>query len=820
MMKKILGLVAMIAFSVSVFALQTIKGKIVDANSQTPLDFVNVALFKQNSESPTTGVVTDGKGNFLLPNVPNGKYSLRISFVGYNNIDIPLNVTNNELNVGLIKLYENSRALKEVEVLGQGSQMRLEIDKKVFSVDQNIAAAGGSASEVLQNIPSVDVDGEGNVSLRNNASVEVWINGKPSGLTAENRAQILQQMPAESIQDIEIITNPSARFNPEGTAGIINIVLKKNRRSGYYGSASAGYIQSKGAKPGFNVGANINYSSGKIDTYANIGYRNMNFSGGSLSNRYALGALNDTLSLLTTANKSSRGFSGLFVRTGIDYRFNDKNTIGLSGFGMAGDGYWGNNMNYNFTQINSSALPRKFNRVADGTGTRPSLNLSLDHKYEIDKKGSNLMSSLSYSSHSRQSNERYTQTENNITTQDMTQLFNGGYTEWQLKVDYTKYFGQGAKIETGWQSTDQSRLSPTNTYNEKVQPRQEIKALYNDFSFFEQIHAAYATYGQKFGNLGIQGGLRAEYNIKEWTNKYYANNVIETKNSDYDPKLELFPSAFVSYALPNKNELQLNYSRRIRRPRGNSINPFRDLTDSTSISFGNPNLLPEITSAFEFNYLKTWENHSLSGSLYYRFTDDVIEDVRFINNGVLENTNMNITNSNSTGLELVAKNRLFKIMNLTSSLNFYYNTLDSASYASLYNPNILTFVPAQELFSWTGRLMANFIVSKNTSAQVTADYSSPRLIAQGKQSANYSIDLGLRQTLFKGSVNLNLMVRDLLDSRRRTSITSGNGFYQTSESFFHGRMLGLTASYNFGNMKPKRSNRNAEQNVNMDMNMD
>ena len=209
-MKKIFLVFLVSLISFSLFAFQTIRGKIVDAGSKAPLDYVNVALFKENSEEPSVGVITDDKGNFLLPNVQKGKYFLRISFVGYNTVNIPLILSDKELNVGEIRLQEDSKTLSEIQVMGQGTQMRFDIDRKVFSVDQNIASAGGSATEVLQNIPSVNVDTEGNISLRNSSNVEVWINGKPSGLTADNRAQILQQMPAESIESIEIITNHNA----------------------------------------------------------------------------------------------------------------------------------------------------------------------------------------------------------------------------------------------------------------------------------------------------------------------------------------------------------------------------------------------------------------------------------------------------------------------------------------------------------------------------------------------------------------------------------------------------------------------------------
>ena len=812
-MKKILSTMLLALFAVSAFALQTIRGKIVDANTQTPLDFVNIALVKSNSETPTAGVVSDEKGNFLLPNVPNGKYTLKISFIGYNPIELPLNVTNNELNMGVIKLQENSKALKEVEVVGQGTQMRFDIDKKVFSVDQNIAAGGGSASEVLQNIPSVDVDTEGNISLRNSSSVEVWINGKPSGLTADNRAQILQQMPAESIESIEVMTNPSARFNPEGTSGIINIVLKKNRKAGYYGSLSAGGMWSQGSDPGGTLGANINYSSGKFDAYLNIGYRAMNFNGGGDVMRENYSA-NDT-TILNQDTKTNRGFNGMFSRAGIDYRLNDKNTLSLSGFGMLGGGYSETTINNSLTDNNQNLL-RKYSRENVGDGGRKSYNVALDHKYDIDKNGSNIMTSLSYSSHARDEENTYIQKDVSGTkTSDITQIMEGGNSQWLFKIDYTQKFGENTRIEAGWQTKDEVRKSPASAIDNIT--KAPINSYYNEFDYSEQIHSAYFTYGSRFDKLSVQAGLRGEYQLKEWENKFYQGASIVPGTSNYKPVVQLFPSAYLAYTLPKNNELQLNYTSRINRPRGREINPFRDYSDSTSISFGNPDLLPELTSSFEFNYLKSWDNHSVSASAYYRFTDDVMQNVRFANNGTLENTWMNVSKSNNTGLELVAKNRLFKIMNLTSSLNFYYSTMAEDSITSIYNPALTTVIPAQEMFSWSGRVMANLMLGKTTSAQITGDYSSPRLVAQGRQTASYSIDLGVRQTFLNRNLSLNLMVRDLLNSRSRNSITYGNGFYQINNSYFHGRMIGLTATYNFGNMKPKRTERRQEsQDVNMD----
>lgn len=803
-MKKFLFSFLLLLLTGSVFALQSIRGKIVDESTNRPLDFVNVALLTAGNPAPTTGVVSDEDGNFYLPNVPNGKYTLRISFVGYNPIELPLNLSDKELNMGLIKLREDSKTLNEVQVVGQGSQMRFEIDKKIFTVDQNISAAGGSATEVLQNIPSIDVDNEGNVSLRNSTSVEVWINGKPSGLTADNRAQILQQMPAESIESIEIMTNPSARYNPEGTSGIINLVLKKNRKAGYYGSVSAGSMWSVGTTPGFNSGFNINYSKGRFDTYFNIGYRAMNFVGGGWNNRYSLNGT-DTLTLLEQNTTMLRQFSGLFTRAGVDYRINDNHTIGISGFGMLRSGGGGSTINYLLTDYSDMSVMRNYSRVNDENSGRPGMNVSLDYRWDVNDKGSNLMSSLSYSTHQGYSEENYLQKD--FLSNDssyMRQRNEGQNKEYQFKLDYTHMFSESNRLEAGWQSTIQDRFGPNSAIN--LINNQPLYAYYNEFDYNEQIHAAYATYGTRFNNLSIQGGLRGEYFWRHPINTVLDDNGVEVE-TDYQAEGEMqwFPSVFLSYSLPENNEFQLNMTRRVDRPRGRQINPFRDFSDSLNISYGNLALKPEYTTALELNYLKTWDNHTLSTTVYHRFTDDVIQRVSYLNGPSMESTFMNITQSQSTGAEFVVKNNLFRILNLTSSVNLYYNKMDAATYTNPYDALQVTTIPGQENFTWSARMMGNIILGKSTTAQITGYYSAPRLIAQGKETASYAVDLGVRQTFFNRALSVNLMVRDLLDTRRRSSVTWGEGFYQQSESYFHGRMIGLTATYNFGNMRPKKT---------------
>jgi len=811
-MKRFLILLFSGFFVLSLFASTSIKGKIIDAGTESPIDFVSVAVFRQDSKTVTKSMVSNQNGEFEIPALPKGKYTLRLSYIGYTTLNMPLEYNGNEMNLGVVKLQGNNKQLKEVEVVGQGTTVKFEVDKKVFSVDQNIAAAGGSASEVLQNIPSVTVDNEGNVALRNSSDVEVWINGKPSGLTAENRGQILQQMPAESIESIEVMTNPSAKFKAEGSAGIINLVLKKNRKAGYYGSVSAGGLYNTNAnKLGGTLGGNFSYSSQKLDANVNVGYRRMNMPSGGWSDRknYLNG---DTLNLHQESD-NLRSMGGFFSRLSLDYHISDNNTLSFSGFGMMGGGTSVNNIDYLLTNLNANNTTLKdYQRNTTGDGTRRHMHSNLDFQHDFDKKGSNIIFSLGYSAFAMSDSSRYKQTDNlnnGFLSSDLSQSGGGNSNEYEFKVDFTKKFSENSKLEAGWESNLENQVSETSGYDYKA--LKTLDSYYNNFDYTEQNHAAYATYGNRFDKLSIQGGLRAEYYSKSFTNT--TSNEVQTLNPTGYPRL--FPSLFLSYSLPKNNEVQLNVTNRVSRPRGRQINPDTNYSDSTNISYGNPDLTPEYTSAYEFNYIKTWENHSLSGSAYYRFTDDVIQGVSFMQDGVMQSTSMNLTKQQNSGVELVAKNRIFHVVNLTSSLNFYYSKMDSANYTK--NNVILAKIPQQELFTWNARMMANFALSKTLFGQISGEYNAPRLIAQGKELANFAVDLGLRKTFMDKKINLNLMVRDVFDSRRRQAITFGEGYSQTSYSYWGGRMIGLTATYNFGNMKPKKP---VKENNSQDMNMD
>ena len=814
--------------AVMVVEAAVVKGRIVDAGGSA-LDFVNVMLTSKVDKSAVYGGISDEKGVFVVEGVPAGEYELDITFVGYQSIKKTVTVKslNEEVKLGQLVLREDAKLLGEVEVVGQASQMRFDIDKKVFNVDQNLAASGASASEMLQGIPSVDVDNEGNISLRNSSSVEVWINGKPSGLTEENRAQILEQMPAGSIEAVEVITNPSAKFNPEGTAGIINLVLKKDRKAGYYGSVSAGGMYNIGSPaPGAHVGANFNYNSSLVDFYVNLGLRYMSHGSDNYTDRYSFERLpmdsyddvreqwGDTLSYLNTLSDSRRSFLGLFGRMGADFHITKKSTIGVSFMGHGGTN-GSRNLN-TYTRVDWATMDTTiYTRENHQNGMRPSYSASLDYAYEIDEKGSEVRTSIEYSGHQRSGDYVYVQRALQGYSPEYTQVQrqNGHNQNVHYKLDYTQKIGQTQKVEAGLYGSWQQRLAPSRAWNlldgeegpDGSTIYNGVLIQFNDFNYEEWIAAMYATYGAKFGPFSMSLGLRGEY-----TNTYVRTRDVEEESAWQENRrgyFQVYPTAFLSYAFPNNHELQANYTRRINRPRGRQINSFRDMSDSTNISFGNPLLDPEISSAVELNYLKTWDNHAISAGLYYRFSDNAIERVRYLDNNVMFSTFENVSLRQSAGLEVVAKNKVTKWLNLTTTVNCYYAAMDSVFYDTDLDGELDLLYPFQQSFSWNARLMANFLIPGGWSAQLTGMYRSADVVAQGKMNSQYVVDLGVRKSFLDRKLNLALSIRDLLNSRRWANTTWGDNFWQYSSHEPRGTMFSLSLTYNFGNMRAKKLQR-------------
>ena len=783
-----------------------IQGVVMDGALGGPLGFVTVQVKKKGADKAYRGAVTGNDGKYVVDGLRKGDYVVVFTYMGYKDISRNISIKDNGqvLNLGAITMQEDTNQLGEVEVVAQKPQMRFEIDRKVFEATQDISSEGGSASDLLSNIPSVEVDNEGEVSLRGNSSVTIWINGKASGLTSDNQADILEMMPAESIKQVEVITNPSAKYSPEGTAGIINIVLKDDRKPGYYGSVKVG----GDTDGGYRASGNINYSSSKVDAYANINYRKREFDGGGITTRQ------NTFdnSFLNQTSASERSHNNWFGRFGATWHITKKDDLAVNLTGMTGGGDDEENIHYISTDGDGGTVyTRDRNTLGDSDMKMYNIELNYLHKFSeksnIDLTVSNnqwrrdgkdiFRQSTAYTDPSQSEAPVYQTQENDIRDKN-----------WEVQADYTNTLSEIARIEAGYKGVFQRNASPVDTYTgTTAEDLKQDETLYNRFLYNQDVHALYFTYGGKWGNLSYQAGLRGEY-WKVNTRSINFDQEFNGAPSDAFSKdyFKLFPSAFLSYALPKNNEIQINYTRRLRRPWGGQLNSFRDISDVSNISFGNPELTPEYSHSFELNYIKMWESgHTLSLSGYYRSTDDVIQRIRFLNvaDNVMYTTSENVAKSQSSGLEIVGKDDLFEFLNLTTTVNLYYYKLDGFSYMpeGAESPVV---GETDESFSWNARMIANFTLPWDISMQATGSYNSKRLMAQGHREPNYALDLGLRKSFLKDKLTLSVNARDLLDSRKFRSVTSGDGFWQDSENWRGGRRFTFTLTYNFGSMGKKK----------------
>ena len=785
------------------FAKGDITGKVTNKETGQPMDFVTVQLINSKGKALPVGATTDEDGRFTIPGVADGNYTVRITSLGSVDQERVARMAGKNVDIGVVPLADDSKLLQEVVVEGIRSQMKFELDKKVFSVDANIASAGQSASELLENIPSVEVDQDGEVSLRGNSSVTVWINGKESGLTADNRAQILEQIPAETIEKVEVITNPSAKYSPEGTAGIINIVLRKDRKGGYFGSAEIG-ANSRG---GANASVNFNYNSSKWESFASIGARMRHNRGGSESRRRY-----DDGTFLNSDGTSRNHGNNIFVRLGTTYHLTDHDSFYLNGFGMFGH-RWGRTNTLYLSDIpgqwnsnNSISRNRGDNRGAHG-------ELGYTHKFS-DNHTLDIMGGFNY--WGGPSRNYYLQQygwpdgavipdgsdEVGDIYQEQEQRIN--VRSWEAKIDYSNTFSEYLKLEAGFQGNYNNEDTPVTTWQGTSQADMVINPeLYNRFIYRNNISALYATLGGRVKSFSWSAGLRAE----AWQIRTKSLTYGEDKASQQWWKknaFALFPSLFLSYSLPHDNEIQINYTRRIRRPWGGQLNSFRDISNPTNITYGNPELEPQYTNSFELNYLKSWTYHMLSVSAYMKTATDRINRISYIEDGIMYTTNANVADINDAGVEIVGKNSLFRgVLDLTTTVNLYNNHLSawSRTFTSLTGKPVELSGKSQNSFAWDARVMATARLLWSLSLQVTGRYDSKHLEAQGSHQGGWTVDAGIRKVFGNWSVSLNC--RDIFDSRKFKNTINGIDYTQDSKRWRGGRRFSISVKYSFGNMKSK-----------------
>ena len=819
-MKKLIIFSLLVFYAAYSHAQCSVRSKVEDTQTGESMPFVNVAVYNRSSSKFVKGAITDEKGLFYIDNLPYGDYTVKLTYIGYTTLEKEFSVTKDKRNMNFKKLYmnDNSQTLDEVTVTAQRPTMRLEVDRKSFDVSQDITNAGGDATDVLENIPSIEVDTDGNISLRGNTSVEVWINGKASGLTSDNRAEILQQLPSESIERIEVIDNPSAKFSAEGSAGIINIILKKNRQAGYYGSVQAGG-SSRGSA---NVNGNLNFNVGRFEGYASLGYRHRSNDGGSMSYQEYL---NTNQYQSYTADNDRMG-NNLFARAGLTYRATDKDEFTLSGMTMVGGHHNGGTTPYHYGTIGAPQDSYIMLRRSTGSSDMNIYYGEFNYRHNFTDKHY-LDFTVDFNKWKMNQSNIYQDSTTYIDEMLPTEYdyqnrpMHNNNRSWEVKLDYENPITDKIMLQAGYQGNFSRENSPQESYIDDSSwegvNQVEDQAYYNRFIYNMDLHALYATATMKFGRLGVMAGLRGEYwRVNTESYNYEQEHDPSKRNNPFKKDyFQLFPSVFLSYQIDETQQLQLNYTRRLRRPWGGQLNSFKNTRDASMISFGNPELTPEFSNSFSLNYLKTWEEPSMLISAYYRPTSDVIQRIKYQSStdNMMYQTYMNVSNSLSTGLELVLKNKICRILDLTTTANAYYYKLDGFT----YNIDGQTITgESNNNFTWNARMQASLMLPWDISLQLSGRYRARQVITQGYRKANFSMDLGLRKTFLNKKLTLAINCRDLLNTRKFENYTSSDTFTRYQKNWRSGRTVNLSLTWNFGNMKAKAPKKKVNNSANED----
>jgi outer membrane receptor protein involved in Fe transport len=832
-------------------------GKIIDSITGKPIEAASVQLTQNRMDTATKkrrdfvigGQLTKNSGEFNIENIPvMGQYVLKISAIGFKSYEkkvslVDMNMMKNaqantggnqgdmmsmlgnlDKDLGNIKLVVDEKVLTNVTVSASSKPLvQLGIDRKIYNVEKDLTTAGGTAVDVMKNVPSVSVDIDGNVALRN-ATPQIYVDGRPTTLT-------LDQIPADQISSVEVITNPSAKYDASGgTAGILNIVLKKNRKAGYNGNIRGG-VDERGK---INGGGDINIRQGKINFFANGNYGQRKSISNGVTDRYTF--LQDTTNLHQVDRNENDGHFA-FGRVGIDYFVDNRNTITVSGLKVHGRFDGTVNSDILVDTIMSPGIKTSYtNRLSNSTGQFDNLGGGLSYLHNFPKNGHQVTADLNYNKSKNKNqnliyNSVWADTAGPQTSSYNQQQLTGGQNE-QLtgQVDYSNPISDKTKFESGARF-NQRKVDSRSDFsvlekNGTVTPQWPLSSRYN---YTERIYAAYASYtGRGSDKFGYQVGLRLESSEYNGTVHSYLTNssgaLLKDTAASYSNSyaINFFPSLFLSQKLTNNQELQLNYSRRINRPNFFQLYPFTDFSDSLNLSRGNPNLKPEFTNSFEISYQKSFpKSNSLLVSAYSKFTNDLItryqkvEQKPVTGDTVFVNTYMNANSSFVGGIEFIVKNKVTKWWDITTNLNLY---------TSKINAENLSVQTVGQLYSWFGKINSTFKLPKNFTFQLNADYTSKTVLPPGGSASsggggrgmgmgfgsvsgsaqsytmpNYGVDAALKYEFLKNkAASITMNVSDIFKTRKNDVYSDASYFNQHSVRTRDQQFFRINFAYRFG----------------------
>jgi outer membrane receptor protein involved in Fe transport len=790
----------------------SITGVVKDNRTHETIPLATVSLLDKNTMAHVKAIQTDLNGAFVMDALPNGVYTFKVSFVGYQTVvkrDIAITPASGTLNLGDVNMVTSpGNVLHEVTITAKKATIQNGADKKIFSVNQSLVSEGGSASDLLQNVPTLQIDVNGNVSLRGSTSVKVLVDGKPSLIAGGDITQVLQAIPASSIDKIEIINNPSARYDAEGQSGIINIVLKKNTKQGFNGSAAL----TGGTRDNYNGNTSLSYQTSKVNLYSNYSYR----YGNTISNGFQNITYLNTADPTVFSNEifpSTTLVKGHNAKVGIDYNITDKSVLSFSGGFNSYDVHRDEFLSID--NLNASHLPVQLSHrdnTTNGNGNSYDLNLDFDQKFKKPKE--ELIFNFSYAHGTNNSFQVFNTDIYNINGQtvesgpDIVQNNNiGNNTNYNIQADYTLPIGKTGKIEAGYRSQIRLNKSHQSVYNfnNTSSSYDPDYSLTNFFNSNNQVHALYFDYQNQIKNFSYQIGLRGEdANLNATLKSYDVNQALYNTPIKITNK-GLYPSVFLTQKFDGDQQLQLSYTRRITRPTPREVNPFLDVSDPVNYDTGNPKLLPESVHSIELGYSKSWEKISLTSSVYFHQVNNVIKHVESDPvDGIITTTPQNIKRAINSGLELIGHFDLLKAWDFTTNVNVYERQNDAAPQFG---------ISATSGFSWNANITNNINVVKNLSVQLRADYRAADLLVQDRNRGAYGIDGGAKYDFPNKKASLSFSSRDIFNSRKWSFLRESDAtlldFLRRTQS----SRASLTFTYRFGKstFTPKKQKKINEQ---------
>lgn len=767
-------------------------GKLVQAGNQQPLPFATVAVYAVADSSIVNNALTENDGTFSL-DLPPGTYYAEISYIGFADKTIPdITVAAGQapIQLGAIAMQADAVALQEVEVRAEKSQMEFKLDRRVFNVGKDLTNAGNSAADILDNVPSVTVDPEGNVSLRGSQGVRILVNGKPSGLLSAGETEALLRMQGDIIQSVEVITNPSARYEAEGEAGIINIILKKNQEKGVNGSfgITAGHPANYGAS------YNLNLRRQNFNFFSNFGIDYRRGPGGGLTTQrfFDNGTLTDYYS---TERDQVRGGLGGYMQLGADWYLNEKNILTTSLLYRAGEDDNDASVIYRDFDGNQNIVGRTV-RDIDETEKEHNLEASLDYTKTFNKKDQEWKTTFKYILDDETELAEYRQTsDETIGLLQQRSSNTEDEINFLFQSDYVHPFTEKSKMEIGVRA---AARTINNDFLVEEQENGEFVALpsFDDqLKYNENIYAAYLIGGTEFGNFGFQGGVRAELSDITAT-------LVRSEASNEQNYLSFFPSASLSYELTETQQLQLSYSRRLSRPYFRSLLPFSNFNDPRNNNIGNPNLRPEFTDSYELGFLKYFDRGTMLSSVYYRNTSGVIEEIIIPGeDGTSIEYPVNLSTRNSYGLEFNFSYDMTDAWDVTTDFNFY---------RALINGQFENVDYSADTYSWNSRLNTSIQLGDPVQLQASFRYRAPRNTPQGRSLSSGSVDLAGSIDMFAGKGTITVSCRDLFNTRKSRSIIDTPDF--KSESVFQRRQpRRLVVTFNYRLNQDKKSMRGEDR---------